>query len=362
MRRNVKIITRYILRQFLPIFGLAMSAFVGLYLIIDFFEKMDDILGGTAPLGSAFLYFLYRCPSIITQGIPLVVLLAVVITLGILKRNRELIALRAAGVSPYVYAGPIVVMALMFSIAEFWMGESMARPMDRAAQQIWDYQIRGHETPILWSQENVWYWGKDAIYHIHLYDQRRRALENVTVFYLNPEFNLRQRIDAKQIRWIDHEWVANNGVVINLTGSGPQQQWFTTKTLHLPETPEDFKSIEAVPEDLSWENLYHYTSKLRNEDYVAAPYEVELHRRIAFPVMTFILALLGINIALRQRLHGGIASGAILALLLAFAYLTLSQIGCSLATSGLLPAAIGVWTVNVAFAGLTCFLWLTNDQ
>ena len=259
----MKIISRYILRLFLPIFGLTLSAFVGLYLIIDFFEKMDDILGGSAPFGSTVLYFLYRCPAIITQGIPLVVLLAAVITLGILKRNRELIALRAAGVRPYVYAGPIVLMALMFAVAEFWMGESMARPMDRAAQRIWDYQIRGHETPILWSQENVWYWGKDAIYHIHLYDRRRRTLENVTVFYVDSEFNLEQRIDAKQIRWIDHQWVAENGAIINLSDSG-QQQWFTTKTLNLPETPEDFKSIDMAPEDLSWETLYHYTSKLRN--------------------------------------------------------------------------------------------------
>lgn len=358
----MKIITRYILRLFLPVFGLALSAFVGLYLVIDFFEKMDDILGGSASAASAFAYFLYRSPAIIAQGIPLVVLLSVVITLGILKRNRELIALRAAGVSPYIYVGPMVAMALLLSVAEFWLGESLARPLDKAAQRVWDHQIRGHETPILWTQENVWYWGKDAIYHIHLYDHRRHALENVTVFYVDVDFRLKQRIDAKEIRWINDQWVAQDGVIINFTGSGPQQQWFTAKPMQLPETPEDFKSIEAAPEDLGWENLRHYTSKLRSEGYVAAPYEVELHRRVAFPVMTFVLALLGINMALRQGLHGGIASGAIVALLLAFAYLTLSQVGCSLATSGLLPAAVGVWMVNVAFAAFTCFLWVTNDQ
>ena len=132
--------------------------------------------------------------------------------------------------------------------------------------------------------------------------------------------------------------------------------------MDLPETPEAFKRFQTVPEDLSWLTLYHYTNKLSQEGYMSAPYEVELHRRIAFPVTTFILALLGVNMALRQGLHAGIATGALLALLLAFVYLTLSQIGCSLATSGLLPATIGVWAVNVMFTAFACYLWVTNDR
>lgn len=358
----MRIISRYILRHFLPIFGLALCAFVGLYLIIDFFEKMDDILGSQASFFSTVSYFFYRSPLIVSQGIPLAVLLGALITLGILKRNRELIALRAAGVSPYVYAGPIVVMALLLSLGEFWMGETLARPMNKTAQRIWDYKIRQHEVPVLWSQENVWYWGKNAIYHIRLYDQRKRALENVSLFYLDPEFNLKERIDAKQILWRNGRWVAEQGVIINLTDTGIKQEWFARKAVNLPETPEDFKSFDTEPEDLSWWSLYHYTRKLRQEGYMSAPYQVELQRRIAFPLTTFILALLGINMALRQGLHGGIATGALLALLLAFVYLTLSQVGCSLAISGVLPPIIGVWSVNVIFAAFACYLWVTNDQ
>jgi lipopolysaccharide export system permease protein len=234
--------------------------------------------------------------------------------------------------------------------------------MNKTAERIWDYKIRQHEVPILWNQENVWYWGKNAIYHIRLYDQRERALQDASLFYLDQEFNLKQRIDAKQIVRRNGQWVAKQGVVIDLTRAGINQQWFDEKILQLPETPEDFKSFEAVPEDLSWLTLYNYTSKLSREGCAAAPYEVELHRRIAFPVTTFILALLGINMALRQGLHGGIATGALLALLLAFVYLTLSQLGCSLATSGMLAPIIGVWAVNIIFTALAGYLWVANDR
>jgi len=358
----MRIIYRYILRHFLPIFGLALCAFVGLYIVIDFFEKMDDILDSQASFIATVSYFFYRSPLIISQGIPLAVLLGALITLGILKRNREIIALKAAGVSPYLYAGPIMVMALVLSFGEFWLEETVARPMNKTAERIWDYKIRQHEVPILWNQENVWYWGKNAIYHIRLYDQRERALQDASLFYLDQEFNLKQRIDAKQIVRRNGQWVAKQGVVIDLTRAGINQQWFDEKILQLPETPEDFKSFEAVPEDLSWLTLYNYTSKLSREGCAAAPYEVELHRRIAFPVTTFILALLGINMALRQGLHGGIATGALLALLLAFVYLTLSQLGCSLATSGMLAPIIGVWAVNIIFTALAGYLWVANDR
>ncbi len=100
---EMKIIPRYILRHFFPVFGLALSAIVGLYLIIDFFEKVDNLLEKHVPAGEILSYFLLKIPFILTQGIPMAVLLGSLVALGILKRNRELIALETAGIKATTY-------------------------------------------------------------------------------------------------------------------------------------------------------------------------------------------------------------------------------------------------------------------
>ena len=87
---------------------------------------------------------------------------------------------------------------------------------------------------------------------------------------------------------------------------------------------------------------------------------VELQMRLAVPLTTFILALLGVTIALSQGLHGGIAVGVGIALLVASLYFTVLHLGSALATAGILPPFIGVWIGDVIFATLAAYLWMAR--
>lgn len=356
----MRIIPRYVLRHFFPIFALALSAFVGLYLIIDFFEKADHLLEKQVSFGDICLYFLYKVPFIVTQGIPMVVLLATLIALGMLKRNRELIALRAAGVNTTYYTGPILLAALAISLIHIIADEGMVRSMNRKSALIWEEQVKHSRSSIAWSRENVWYRGHDIIYQIRLYDSKRQVLERVSLFYLDPQSRLIERLDAKRFYWDGHKWIAEEGIILRFSGSVAQQECFDVKELALAETPKDFASIEAIPEELDWLSMYEYVKKVKLEGYNATPFEVELHMRAALPLTTFILALLGVTIALRQGLHAGIAVGVGVALMVAFVYFAVFQTGCSLATAGILPVSVGVWAANLIFGVLAGYLWLTD--
>jgi len=356
----MKIIPRYILRHFFPIFGLAITAFVSLYLIIDFFEKADNLLEKQVPFKYVSAYFIYKVPSIVTQGIPMVVLLSALIALGILKKNRELIALRAAGVKTTAFTAPILVAALTLSLTQFLVDETMARPLNRKSQLIWEEQVKLKKTSASWSRENIWYRGENVIYQIRLYDSKNQVLERVSLFYLDPHFKLTQRLDAKHLRWDGHRWSAEEGLILLFRNSCAEEQWFQNKDLDLAETPKDFSSIETMPDELDWLSMYEYARKIKQEGYNATPYEVELNMRLATPLTTLILALLGVTIALRQGLHGGTAVGIGVALLVAFVYFTVFQMGCSLATAGLLPVSLGVWTGNIIFGSLAGYLWITD--
>ena len=353
----MRIISRYMLKEFTPIVALSLFAFVGLYLIIDFFEKIDGMLEHHLSTAKIVSYFLMKTPLIVTQGIPMAVLLASLIALGLLKRSRELIAIETAGVNPLTYVAPILAAASLLSLLHFTLGETVAHSLNHKSQQLWQQEMM-HRKPLTYIQENVWYRGQEAIFQIRYYDSKQKVLEKVSLFYLDPQFKLTRRIDAKRVHWEGRHWVANEGIDLRFQGLSAEQIAFDEMTLDLSETPEDFNGLDTVPEDLGWFDLYQYTQKIRQEGYNARPYEVDLHQRLTFPLTSLILALLGVTIALRQGIHMGIAMGVGLGMIIAFLYFTLMQVGGALANAGILPVLVGVWAPNGIFSTLTIYLWM----
>jgi lipopolysaccharide export system permease protein len=358
----MKIITRYILRHFFPIFGLALSAIVGLYLIIDFFEKVDNLLEKNVPAFDILSYFFLKLPFVISQGIPMASLLGSLVALGILKRNRELIALETAGIKATSYVTPILLTAMALSVVHFLTDETLARIWNQKAQQIWQRQVLNQQASLSWGHENVWYRGRNAIYQIHLYNKEEQTLEKVSLFFLNTQFKLAERLDAKRVRWKDDRWIAEDGLILRFSGPNVEQEWFAQRELNLSETPQDFSRLETIPAELNWLDLYSYSRKIRSEGYNAKPYEVELHMRLAMPLTTLIVALLGVTIALSQGLHGGIAVGVGIALIVASLYFMVLHLGSALAMAGILPPFIGVWLGDVIFATLAGYLWMVRVQ
>lgn len=356
----MKIIPRYVLRHFIPVFSLSITAFTVLYVAVDFFERIDPMLSQKLPWQEIYAYFISKIPMILTQGIPTAALLAALITLGILKRNRELIAMETAGINPLSYVAPIAAAALVLSAVHFGVSEFLARPLNQRLENIWDVKVR-QQKPAPWlNPENLWYREEHTIYQVRLFDRQKKTMEKASIFFLDPQFRLIQRLDALHIVWTEGGWIAENGLIVNFGTStaDTEQQWFEHRPVDLNVSPEDFTGREKLPEDLGWFDLYNYVERIEQEGFTSTPYRVDLHQRLAGPLATLILALLGVVVALRQGLHGEIAASVGISLGVAFAFLTVSSMGSSLASSGVLPAFLGVWAGNMIFFALICFNWI----
>ena len=153
----MKIIPGYVLKHFLPIFFLANVGFIGIYLVVDFFERVDRMLQHHVGFREIYLYFLCKIPMILTQGIPMSAIIAVIIALGIMKRNRELIAMETAGVNPAYYVAPMALAGLLLSIFHFGLAEYAVRPLNQKLYATWDVKIEGKKAPLWMTPENIWY-------------------------------------------------------------------------------------------------------------------------------------------------------------------------------------------------------------
>jgi lipopolysaccharide export system permease protein len=96
---TVNLLNRYILSAFARIFGLALAAFAGIYLLVDFFERVDSFIEHKAHLSQYSLYFTNKIPMIVVQVAPMAVLMGVFMSPGRLSRSSELTAMRASGIS-----------------------------------------------------------------------------------------------------------------------------------------------------------------------------------------------------------------------------------------------------------------------
>jgi lipopolysaccharide export system permease protein len=354
----MKIIPRYVLKHFLSVLGVTLFAFLGLYLVVDFFEKFDSLLGKQVLFSDSIRYFAFRMPLILGQGIPVSILLATLISMGILNRNREIIALKASGVGAASYGAPILVASILLSMVHFGISETVARPLNHRAEEIWQKKVEKRINPMGWSKENVWFRGKDLIYQIRVYNQRTLTLERVSIYFLGSDFKLVRRLDAKRVRWAGNRWIAEDGMSMQLHSSDARTSRFVEQDLEVAETPEDFKTLETIPQELNWLDLYSYIAKLRQEGYSALRYQVDWHLRLAFPLTGAILALLGLAVAMHLGHRGGIAVGVGIGIVVAGLYLTAIQVGGSLGTAGIAPPYLAVWSSNVLFGAVG--LWLVR--
>lgn len=354
----MKIIPGYVLKHFVPIFILAIVGFTGICLIVNFFERVGSLVENHLPFREIYAYFLCKIPLILTQGIPMAALLAAIVSLGMLKRNRELIAMETAGLNPAYFVAPIAVAALVLSVLHFCVAEFAARPLNQKWEETWAVGV-DHRKPALWmNPENMWFRDQNTIYQIRVYDLEKNVMEIASIFFLDRSFHLIQRVDARRVSWTNPGWLAEDGLDISFRDGNKEQQWFERKRLDLRVKPSDFKSGKTAPQYLSWKELHRYVGRIEKEGFSSTPYRVDLNLRIASPFATFILTLFGILIALKQGIHGGIAAGIGISLVVALVFIATSNVGSSLASAGSLPPFLGVWAGNVIFGALFCYFWI----
>jgi lipopolysaccharide export system permease protein len=111
----VKVLKKHILKEFISALWITTLAFVTLFLMVDIVEKVDDLIEHNVPLWTGFNYFLYKIPFIFCQVSPVAVLLAVLISLGILNKYGEITSIKAGGISLLSVLSPLLVSGFLIS-------------------------------------------------------------------------------------------------------------------------------------------------------------------------------------------------------------------------------------------------------
>ncbi len=354
----MRLLDKYILKEYVRFFVITGISLVSLYLIVDFFEKIRMFLSNHASIVQVASYFLFSIPMIISLMLPAAILLATLITYSNLSKFSEMIAMKANGISLYRMAGPVLIVSGIFGILLFYFSEIITPLSIQKAEYILKTEVQKQKIFGSFKQNELWYRSENAIYNFKMFDVTNNTLRGIVINYISHDFTLQMRIDAQSAEWKNGQWVFHNLLLTHFdTTNTPVLEWHQEKIIPLPEKPNDFKIMQKDAEKMGFFDLWKYINKIQKEGYDATRYLVDLHGKLAFPFVTLILVLIGISFSTRSERQGGVMQSVGIGIIIGFSYWIVHAFSLSLGRSGVLPPILSAWIANLLFfgAGATLF-------
>ena len=358
----MSIIDKYLTREIFKQFGLVLTAVVGIYIAVDIFENVDKFLESGLPATRIVTYLLLKLPLILVQIIPVVILLAILVTFGLMNKNNEIIALKCGGISVYYLLRPIIIIGIVFAGLLFLLSESMVPISISKANHIWQVEIK-KKTTMTARQKNIWIKGHRSIYFISYFNPKDLTVSGITLNYFDHDFKLIRRIDAPKGKFQNGHWVLYDLMEQDLDSqSGDYRINFHDEQIQqIDFSPEDLKRAAKKSEEMNFRELYAYVQAVESEGYDATPYRVDFHAKFALPVACIILCLIATGIAAKRRSRESISLVVAYGIGIVFLYWILNSFCLSLGYGGLLPPVIAAWISNFVFGCYALFNLLTVE-
>lgn len=357
----MKILDRYVLREFLGYLVLGLAGFIVIFIVVDIFEKIDVFLDNHAALGTVARFYLYRAPEVVVQVLPVALLLATFLALGQLNKFGELTAMRSAGIPLLRILRPVFASAGAAAFVALTLGEFVVPPASRERDAIYNDQIRRIQRQTVNERADVTYLGEGGrIFYMRLYLIKDQRMHEVSL----QEFRhgeLWRRIDAAEASWDGQQWVFSSGY--ERTFSGGREIASPFERLVVPgirERPDDFAKQSFNPDEMNFLDLRAYVDKLRASGARVANYLVDLHLKLAFPLVNLVVVMIGAALATRLRMQSA-ALGFGLSIAISFLYYGFMRTGQALGHSDALPPYLAAWMGDIVF-GLVGVVMLIQAQ
>jgi LPS export ABC transporter permease LptG/LPS export ABC transporter permease LptF len=362
-----RILDEYVIREFLGTFILVLSGFVMLMLVFTFFDLIGDILRNHIPLTVVGEYLVNLTPDMLYQIAPLAVLIATLVTFGVLNRNSEIIAMKATGISLYRLVIPVVSISAILAVSLF-LFDQYYLPQANRRQEALRNTIKGRPPQTVTHPERNWIFGQPhpgepgRIFYYQFFDPDRKEFANLSVFEFDPStFSLARRIFATRVyRDADSgTWRFQNGWVRDMHDAETVgfREFDVTTFSEIHEDPTYFTKEHMQSQEMSFGQLDAYIQDLRQSGFDTKRLRVALWHKLAYPLIAVVMAVLAIPFALSMGRRGSLSAIAV-AIGVALAYFVVNGTFEAMGNVNYLPAAIAAWSSDILFALVGGYLLL----
>jgi LPS export ABC transporter permease LptG/LPS export ABC transporter permease LptF len=352
----------YVLRDFFVYLGMIVSTFLVLLLVFTLFELLGDILRNQTPAFVVAEYLLNVAPYLLYSVAPLIMLLAVLITFGLMNRSNEITAIKATGTSIYRIVTPVLTAAAVLSAGLFF-ADQFYLPHTNKRQEALHNQIKGKPPQTYLRPDRRWIFGQhNDIYYYQFFDPDRDQFANLTIFQIDPaSFAITQRIHADRAHWAESmgRWIYEQGWQRSLHSAAiAGYHTFDVSTFpELSEAPSYFKKEVKQYSEMNYEELRRYIRDLQQSGFDVVRLRVQLNKKLSYPLITLIMAVLAVPFSMSAAKKGAI-TGVAVAVGIAVVYTVVSRLFEAMGDISQLPPALAAWSPDLIFALVGAYLIL----
>jgi LPS export ABC transporter permease LptF len=365
----LKLLDRYLLREMLFPFILGNLGFLVFILLLLLGTLSQYFINGMISPTQVLLLLIYKIPYFLVWALPIALLFAILLTLGRLGHDREIIALQSGGISLRRLILPLLVVGLLLSLIDLWLSDQAAPWGSRQTIQLTNNLFSSGSQPKI--RDKAFFKGTDGrFFYIEHYDQVSNTLNNVLIIdeqtplqVGNSQRTYPALITALQATWNGEDWILSNGQVQQLNDAGKvvNTDKFEQMTIHVGLELASFALVQRSSSEMSMGELKQLIDNNTKTGLPVQSLLVDYHMKIAIPSMCLVFALFGAPLGLLIGPRGR-ALGIILCVLLVLIYQGLlfwtEQI---LGYRGDLSPFLGAWLPNILFGLIGLLLcWKAN--
>lgn len=333
---------RYLTRNNACILLPTLAVGVGLYLLTDLFERLDNFIEAGVPLSVVLTYFAVKTPLVVSQILPVIFLLSTVIQLCLMARSRELTALQAGGVSLAVVGRSMILCGLFWGAVQLGFSEYLGVSGERESARIWQEEIRKRNLAATVLQ-NVWFTDGQWIVSLETLSPDETGTGFTGYALSDDGLHIERILHAPTFSAESQHWTLRN--VTDYTPSEFSQTEHDSLVLPLRQDPETFRLVQTgtKPQQLPLWLLGDAIEQLRSSGSNVENLRTAWHAKMAYAASILIMAFVATAIvSWRDNIYVAVC----VALLCTFLYYAFFTLGTTLGQRGLLHPFVAAWGAN----------------
>ena len=359
----MRILDKYILKEFISPFLFGVAAFTSIFLGADTLLKIANYVTtyGASTL-SALKIFLLALPQIIIYTFPMAILLGSLMAMYRLSGDSELVIMRTSGQSFLRLARPIFIFAFIISIGTILFNEYVVPWTNTQYEYVINHEIKQNLEPK--SAEHVVLRDVEDGQIKHLlyarrYNAETKKLENITIQEFQNDKVIRIE-NAPFANWQNGIWNMTNGIIYDLSDDGVQRMvTFKNQIIPYIQTPEEIGKTQRSFEQLTIRELIAIYKAYESAHTDTTAVIMEIEKRFSLPMASFLFALIGAPLGVKKgRSSSSLGFGLSVAII--FAYYAIMTFLEAMGKGHILPATLAVWLPNIIV--FFCAIYLIRQK
>ncbi len=300
-------VDRYVLREYLKVFLVLVVGVIGIFVVVNFFEMTDKIADHKPSPMAIVRYYLWMLPYLLSILMPIAELLACFFSVGEMNRRLEILALKASGIDIWRVFLPILLLGVFNVGVGIYLNYELVPKGRLRAAEIKAKEIeKRKDLPSRSFARNLSFFGEGhRLYFFSYISARENRAQGISIFVFDSSRRIRERVDAVSAKYSGGKWTLEG--VVHRTFKGDDEvlrRYDRFVDTLMKETPAQFlkplgDSLMTTPE------LLRRIDFLRRAGLVNYEERTELAIRFLFPLMNFIILLIGLPLAVFSSTRGG---------------------------------------------------------